>query len=185
MGVQVAFNLNVLPIKAFSNIIDNFSIYAKFYSQLRLQSSIWSLQSFFNNQSSFLCQFRLSLVTTNSNWREAKSTFCDTVLRIISIRTQKQMVGVYTFRIIAFMANQQTFRNRAFMKSVRKPMRLYFFSRSTATSHLPVTFSIETSCPQPAVFRFFNFIPESIFNWNGLSHIDNMTEVNAFVKEIA
>lgn len=186
MGVQVAFSLNMLPIKTMKNIINYLSVYAKLFSQMRLYASVRSLQPLFDNKSRFFRQFRLCLLAAHNMRRITKTTFNNTILHIVNIGAQEQMVRVNTVSNITSMTNQLTLWDISKVQFIRHTVN---FCASIFTHfwycHLSIAFSIKRASPKPTSIGFINFIPKSVFNRNSASHISTITKSIAFVKELA
>ena len=96
------------------------------------------------------------------NWM---SIFFKTINYIFGICTNKKVIGIATFWIIAFMANIHSIRNWAFIKLIRITV-----GANRAFAYIGINHSISggrsESIPFPAFAIFTNnFFKESFFDW--------------------
>ena len=83
---------------------------------------------------------------------------------VISVCSNKQMIWTYAWRIVAMMANQQSFRDWTKVQFPRNAMSFYHSSwiGSMDTAIVSVFSNKTHSCPNPTGFSFLDFAPKSL-----------------------
>lgn len=93
------------------------------------------------------------------------STFLVHIGHVISLCAKEKMFWVYAIRRIAMMANEQIIWDRSIVQFPAIAMNKLRFASSV---NLPMTEGHGVTSPKPASLSFLDFIPEAIFDWNGL-----------------
>jgi hypothetical protein len=83
------------------------------------------------------------------------------VLTVVSLRPEKQMIGSNARRVIAFMENFQSLRNRAVMQRPRQDVGPNAFFRIPSGLQCPVT-PLVPVIPKPAPIGLTNLRPKSL-----------------------
>lgn len=89
------------------------------------------------------------------------ATFYVPVTHIISVSSQKQMVRANARRVIAFVQNIQLLIKSAVGQLIGYPM---CHCMATIQRKMSVAFLTFTRCPNPTIFSFLNFRPETVGN---------------------
>jgi len=92
------------------------------------------------------------------------SSFIPRIFLIIAFCSNEQMIGVYAWRVIAFMANLQSFWNYSEMYFPGNAMCFKVFI-SKIYSAVVICRNALSVNPQPTFFSFFNVPPKSFRQW--------------------
>lgn len=110
------------------------------------------------------------------------SSFVSRIGHVIFLVTYEKVIRADTSWIVAFMQNEQAFRDWTEMNKPRKTMCQYAFPFPFYFCvESPVTAGIFISCPLPASIRFYNFFPKSshsIFGKHGVRPLSKIKEVS-------
>ena len=148
---------------------DSKSVGKLFSQSIRLVPFYWGLSNLLNL---IRCQF--CCITSN---------FCSHILRIVTHRSQKQMIWINASWCVAMMKYSHTVWNWAIMNRPRKAVGVLLSSR-VATSKQPVSVVIDTSLPKPTPMPSVGlkyFLPKS-FDW--ISHFWHECNVSQMAAEI-
>jgi hypothetical protein len=95
------------------------------------------------------------------------ASFCYHILNIILIGSQKKMVRTNASRIVTMVTDKKVIWNSPICKFIGQPMGKDRAPFSVSLSrNFPISHGGEPSGPCPAMIRFLNFAPKSIFQGN-------------------
>jgi hypothetical protein len=96
------------------------------------------------------------MIVAVKDWRSAMAAFAHSVMNIIFLRAQKQMIWIGTSRIVAFMQYEKSLWYDAFKLFKRKSIRAY--PSIPVYDNKPVLVTNSGSCPIPAACLFYYMI---------------------------
>lgn len=153
--------LNMLPIVTINNPLDYSSTYVKFPRQ----SCLAAILSVIKELDLFCLRLRKDCIPALFPYWH--SSFFPFVVNIILLRTQKQMVRVYTGWIVTFMQNEHSLWDNPFMMFPRKSMsQNATFYPFVKNANLPISKCCFTPHPKPAGIRFLNKFKEPFMNFS-------------------
>lgn len=116
------------------------------YLYIKFHSEISNLAYFFRRKFCFPNFFT-----------SCKSSFSNGVFNVLFLSASYKVFRIYARRVIAFMKNNEFFRNFTYMDFIRNSMGLNF-SRGM---ELPVPSTKFSTCPQPTSRSFFDVFEEA------------------------
>lgn len=119
-------------------------VYSKFFCYLTKGSL--AVENF---EDRCFCQLRRMVFGSKRSIWKFESALSNTISRIIFFSSQKQMLGIYARRIVAFVKYKQITRYFSVESLIRKSMSHEFlFSRQ---NHKPISKSASSFLPRPAI----------------------------------
>lgn len=158
---SVGTRLNMLPILSSNNKVYSGPINAVTFSK-RSSLAIFASVFFSYFQNIFFSKNAVPMFLSRNMRRATASVtpiFINRIELIVSVCSNKQMIGVYTRRIITFMTNYKTFWYFAIKAFPRKSVG---FLSLTFNSKIAIAFISLCAGPQPARIGFIDFTPKSI-----------------------
>jgi hypothetical protein len=103
--------------------------------------------------------FQISIATLSPRLRAkvgAPASLTFHVFNVVGLRAEEQMIGIYTWRIIAGMKHLHPFGDFAFFEQPHDPVRFGFPGEQSSTESLAVTILVAVSQPGPTLIQASN-----------------------------
>lgn len=97
--------------------------------------------------------------------RMARPSLVFHILGVFSRRTNKQVLGIYARRVVAFVADKHAFGDWSVSKCPCKAMRTDMFPFAIFYREFSVPFFIAMPYPKPAIIRLVDLPPEAVIDW--------------------
>lgn len=117
-----------------------------------------------------------------TNWA---ATLCNRVLHVLGSASFKQMSGIATRRVIAFVAYMFGAANRPVVKYPRHARGdKVDLSSTQVTGDITVSLGVQVSRPTPASISLYNIIPESLNGFGIEPRIDGVINIGRICLHI-